>query len=1144
MSRPASVLPSAAATPAPSSPPPSESYLSDLDGSASVLETSYGDVAWEPPANAAALNLVTWKLDVHARVVDGVDKRGFNAISTVLNHPTKKANPLRGTRKPLPPLSQPPPLLPKPVPPSHYEPYLQSITPAYDAFVAAQGSSSFEFDSRLPEPASSDLPPLDTIPAVFFEPAFDLAKPSTWADVVGPADVGEGLQDDLSTYLDTLERHLAHEITLRSSAFFSALSNLQDLHAESASCLSRIGELRAELTDVGSKQARRGLEVIEAQERLRGLRVTEAGVKRVAEVDELLRVAKGLADGGVWEGALGCVEDIVRWWEAHDPPLADLPLSTLPALTDLPATVSDLTRAIAVQLEAVLKSLLGGVFARPETDEPDTDAFSGAIKPVLAGLVRCGRREVVDTVWKEVVAEAVRQGSRKHLPVSQGDDDADHDGRQVEARGQSLAQALQGMDHAQFLALSTQMYASLLHRIRLAQCVGDVLSAVLEEVQSLPALAIARLASAVPATPKPVEPAAFDAADVVSQACELANTRASKILAVRSEQHAALSLEHFVEVFRESWHFVVTTETLARRMIVSLRGVATSQARAYLISYHGQRLTRSAKLVEEETWVQVDVPAPTQHIVNLLVDAAVGDPGECFIPPHSAANGTGTGDGSAAAAGKQVLVEDKPFFVVNATSETLALLGDYLKIVINLEIVVTDVMSRIIEFLKSFNSRTCQVVLGAGAMRSAGLKNITAKHLALASQSLSAVVTLIPYIREFIRRHLNPKQAVMLVEFDKLRRDYQEHQNEIHAKLVAIMADRLAVHCASLREIDWEAQPAKDGPRQYAEMLVKETATLHKVLSKYLAQQTVEVVMSQVLAAIVHRLSDEYAKVEFKSDDAKRRMAQDVALIAARLQPLLTDATSPVGSLETLVRDKPTPRRPVGQAVRGLLRRQGSKDVEARSVADKIDADDDDDDDAGEALTDPDAGGASTQPGEPGARTVNDPDVLDTAGAPATPSKRADEADVPPEIADTPAPPTPAKDAAALPPPETPSKGAASPSNVVPASSNEEAPSTPSKEAPVAPSAEAEPQMSDKDEATDKGEAAQETSSNWDAVSELPSKPAEVKDEELGASGMDGLGSDREEPSAGKEEPSTVTGGGEAAVDAASAERASVSPKK
>lgn len=33
------------------------------------------------------------------------------------------------------------------------------------------------------------------------------------------------------------------------------------------------------------------------------------------------------------------------------------------------------------------------------------------------------------------------------------------------------------------------------------------------------------------------------------------------------------------------------------------------------------------------------------------------------------------------------------------------------------------------DFLKLFNSRVCQVILGAGAMRSAGLKNISAKHL-------------------------------------------------------------------------------------------------------------------------------------------------------------------------------------------------------------------------------------------------------------------------------------------------------------------------------------------------------------------------------------------------------------------------------
>jgi vacuolar protein sorting-associated protein 54 len=171
----------------------------------------------------------------------------------------------------------------------------------------------------------------------------------------------------------------------------------------------------------------------------------------------------------------------------------------------------------------------------------------------------------------------------------------------------------------------------------------------------------------------------------------------------------------------------------------------------------------------------------------------------------------------------------------------LPLLIDYLKVIVNLSLLTMDTMSRIIEFLKAFNSQTCQVILGAGVMRSAGLKNITAKHLALALQSLSIMIALIPYMRETFRRHLYPKQAVMLIEFDKLKRDYQEHQNEIHAKLIAIMGDRLSVHIKSLNAIRWDAPPAKPGTNEYMELLVKETVTLHKVLSRYLASAVVEV---------------------------------------------------------------------------------------------------------------------------------------------------------------------------------------------------------------------------------------------------------------------------------------------------------------
>jgi vacuolar protein sorting-associated protein 54 len=276
---------------------------------------------------------------------------------------------------------------------------------------------------------------------------------------------------------------------------------------------------------------------------------------------------------------------------------------------------------------------------------------------------------------------------------------------------------------------------------------------------------------------------------------ELSNASAAKLITVRSDQHASASLPlaSFVQIFDASTSFVVRCEVACRRMIVGLRGAIVSQAKAFLQAFHQERLSRAAKMVEDELWNPVDVPHEVQWAVDMLVECAMRDPVELMSKP-AAANGleaspnsdaTKTTNGTNgdeektadAAPSKHLKIEDRSYFVVGATLQTLLLLSDYARLVLALDTLTTDTMARCIEFLKAFNSRTCQVVLGAGAMRSAGLKNITAKHLALASQSLSVVITLVPYVREMFRRHLSAKQAVMLVEFDKLKRvSPSEHQ--------------------------------------------------------------------------------------------------------------------------------------------------------------------------------------------------------------------------------------------------------------------------------------------------------------------------------------------------------------------------------
>ncbi|ODN74901.1 hypothetical protein L198_08208 [Cryptococcus wingfieldii CBS 7118] len=1010
MTLPPSALPLSARSPSP--PAPSESFLSDLDGTApSLIETSPGthDAIWAQPKDASGLNLVSWKYGVDAEAGDGVEKRGFNAISGVLAHPTKRANPLRSSRQPLPPL-QPPPPLPKPPPPASYDAYLSSITPLYESFVASQAVSKAagaggELDARSPAPLH-DLPPLDSVPDIFFDPSFSLSDPSIWSQLSASPSTSSapdsGVQAALSSHLDTLERHLIHEITLRTPSFFSALTNLQDLHSESTSCLTHITSLQTSLKSVGSTQSSRGLQIINAQEELRGLKEVRGGVEALGEVEEMYGMADKLVEEGDWEGGLGCVEDVVRWWTRYDPLSGEsLPLSTLPALASLPTTITNLITKTSHHLSSSLASYLTSLLSRPLDQPPREQELRGSLAPMLEGLLKCGKAGGVEGIWREVVTAAVREESRKWLPGSEEDGVKNPD-----ARGASLAQSLQGLEHEQFMELCDKMYGALLARLTSVKTIGGVMEEIISSSNSITPISI----SSFPPDSRPLTPLTLTLSETLASSSELAHTRISKILSVRSDPHALLPLPSFLHLYTTTTSFITSTESLSGKSATPLRGVLNAQARGFVQRYHQERLTSSARAVEEEVWTQVDVARGVQRVVELIVQAGMEDPAECFIPPKTTIAAEDAEDKTTT---KQLAVEDQKYCLVKATAESLLLLGDYLKIVVNLESVVTDVMSRIIEFLKSFNSRTCQVVLGAGAMRSAGLKNITAKHLALASQSLSVIVSLIPYIREFVRRHLGERQAIMLVEFDKLKRDYQEHQNEIHAKLVAIMSDRLAVHCASLREIKWESTPTKEGPNSYAEMLVKESATLHKVLSKYVSSSTVEHVMGDVIEAIARRLSEEFGKVELKSEEARKRMLHDVAIISIRLKPL-SDRGQEIVQLENAVRSKTTPMKTAPVEVEKKVEEKTTEigGSEKGSDEEKKDNGEGGAEEVVEKKEETSTALSTETPSSPSPPTPPKPN----SPSPATPSKE----DPPSE-----APPAPPK-SASPPPPSPPSRPAAS----------------------------------------------------------------------------------------------------------------------
>ncbi|KAG7448049.1 Vps54-domain-containing protein [Guyanagaster necrorhizus] len=914
-------------------------------------------------------------------------KHGFHAISTVLNNPHKQQAPPKA-HSALP--AVPPAELPR-VRRKDFDPYLCAISSEWERFENAHqpeaGPSTprppFSRASSYPTNAKS-FPSLDSVPAVFFESNFNLADPGTFATVteqdgqdpdVDPTALAHSLPllDKFSHYADTIELHLTHEISLRSSSFFAALSNLHHLQSESSSCLSQISRLRELLQDVDNDMAKKGLEVVEMEKEKSNLKKINDGIEGIKGIVEVSAMARQLISEGQWGDALDIVDDLERTWAAEEThlekndvsksvpltpvngrlsplpatpeetleapetpemlpgkPLSNrqslaIPLASLQAFSALPGHLRSLTMEIVSSLSNDFSSTLReDLLGRIDVNEGGSprqmnEALKDRLSLLLEGLVRTKGLRQATSSWRNGALSEDFSAIGGESDTALTSDRRPRNGSEPRA---GLGNHLREMTHLDFMKILHATFKSLLRAIEGLQTQGTVIGEVLEAIYKLK----------YQSSPDPSVQS--DLIDILGSVTELAHVMVAKVISIRSEPHTSLPLHEFWEFFNETWSFVIGCEVICRRMVVGLRGVVVGQGKAFLQAFHQTRLTQSAKLVEDEQWNPCDVPLPLQHLADLLVDSAVKDSPELVIQPpqpestpaspsKSAANGiksffssspmktlVASSSSSSFLAGgshKHLHIEDRAYFTVYATSEVLYLLLDYVKVIVNFGMLVTDTMSRVIEFLKAFNSRTCQVVLGAGAMRSAGLKNITAKHLALASQSLSIMIALIPYVRETFRRHLSSKQAVMLVVFDKLKRDYQEHQNEIHAKLIAIMGERLSAHIKSLRALDWSTLKEGGGANEYIVVLTKETVTLHKVLSRYLSTNVVQDVMTQVFAAVNHRLSEEYTKLELPHAAAKTRLLADARHFYQKIAEL-KNVGVPSNMLEVVISEKSLPR--------------------------------------------------------------------------------------------------------------------------------------------------------------------------------------------------------------------------------------------
>lgn len=525
-----------------------------------------------------------------------------------------------------------------------------------------------------------------------------------------------------------------------------------------------------------------------------------------------------------------------------------------------------------------------------------TDELKAKLFPAMLGLHRAHYLPNAVASCREAILREIRSLIRRPLPSSNDDDNESmmsvstaSGGRHMSSQEKSsiLARNLRALDPEDAEELLIKIYLGVAETLRRLttqnKVILDVTSSVTESLTkdgSRP-----QSIKSPPMSPQPDRnmgsPAAvaatlelqeqihnaLDVTSLLGQAVDVANDKITKILKVRSEQACTLPLDFFLRYFTLNLYFSTECEAISGRSGASLKNVVNGHIKDFVQKTRDSEMQKLAQGMELDQWAAKDFTTHNTELLNQILESSTQDNGawtdrtRLWIPCREldATNGSAADDpetnGTAREKARTATIDSEKFVLPNSAVLCLEGIGIFLHLITGIPSMTTDIATSLISYLQLFNSRCTQLILGAGATRSAGLKNITSKHLALASQALSFIATMMPHVREFVRRHAGSGAGVssLMGEFDKVRRLLQEHQNSIHQKLVDIMTGRAAAHAKSMRAIDWVSKKG-DNAHPYMETLVKETSTLHRVLTRHLPEMSITMIMAPVFSSYEEHL--------------------------------------------------------------------------------------------------------------------------------------------------------------------------------------------------------------------------------------------------------------------------------------------------
>ena len=288
---------------------------------------------------------------------------------------------------------------------------------------------------------------------------------------------------------------------------------------------------------------------------------------------------------------------------------------------------------------------------------PQDEILKSSLKPLVYGLIRTDRLQSALMGYKESLFRELKSRSKSLYPkLNDAPPNLDKPGFKNFEK-EELQKVLRGMSFTEFYGTLIKVYVFFLRALQRAAIVSRIVNGVIRDAQvdgleigtgredkdkeladvtrdqdddDDPTDSVTNLhldpnrhsngSQAKSSVGKSsYEGLLHENGNILYSATDLTHIRCAKFIAFRQDQNSRLNPVDFYRLFNATWEFLTAGEVLCGKMCFGLKGSILSQAKSFLNYFHEEKSKQIALLLDNEQWMQADIPIDFQQLIEQIM---------------------------------------------------------------------------------------------------------------------------------------------------------------------------------------------------------------------------------------------------------------------------------------------------------------------------------------------------------------------------------------------------------------------------------------------------------------------------------------------------------------------------------------------